>query len=311
MNRGYAGYYGDVYLRSSYEYAYAKYLDYKQINWKYEEKKFDLGDKMYTPDFFIYNEKSELQFIVEIKSRNQQAKIKALENLEKLKMIFDIEYKLVSYQDLLLLYKELPFSLTGTIAEWNTASYTTINKSTRGSLNPHYSHRHTKETKKTIGLNTKKLWNNPDTRKKMIAGSIKGAAILKARKGKFIRVLRVERKCNFCGQAFVALETSRQKFCSDICGGRYGFQLATEVYVSKRNEIRGLIKKHVLEWSRENRELILNTPFNRIKTTLSPLLAEIQSKYGVKDIRVITQAVLGEQLGRKDLLAFLKENCNT
>lgn len=27
-NRGYAGFYNNVYLRSSYEYAYAKYLDF-------------------------------------------------------------------------------------------------------------------------------------------------------------------------------------------------------------------------------------------------------------------------------------------
>ncbi|SOC36186.1 hypothetical protein SAMN05877842_102144 [Ureibacillus acetophenoni] len=47
MNRGYASFYKGHYLRSSYEYAYAKYLDYHSIPWGYEVKVFDLGYKFY------------------------------------------------------------------------------------------------------------------------------------------------------------------------------------------------------------------------------------------------------------------------
>ncbi len=51
MNRGYAGFYKGHYLRSSYEYAYAKFLDFHSVQWGYEEQTFDLGYKKYKPDF--------------------------------------------------------------------------------------------------------------------------------------------------------------------------------------------------------------------------------------------------------------------
>jgi len=44
---------GKIYLRSSYELAYVKYLDSKNILWMYEMETFDLGDTTYTPDFFL------------------------------------------------------------------------------------------------------------------------------------------------------------------------------------------------------------------------------------------------------------------
>ncbi|KKL59181.1 hypothetical protein LCGC14_2217940 [marine sediment metagenome] len=40
-------------MRSSYEIAYAKWLDKQNIKWKYESKTFDLGNTTYTPDFYL------------------------------------------------------------------------------------------------------------------------------------------------------------------------------------------------------------------------------------------------------------------
>jgi len=44
---------GKIWLRSTYELAYAKYLDEHKILWMYEMETFDLGDTTYTPDFFL------------------------------------------------------------------------------------------------------------------------------------------------------------------------------------------------------------------------------------------------------------------
>lgn len=52
-----------LWLRSSYELAFAKYLDAHQILWMYEMETFDLGNTTYTPDFFIPKE----ELFVEIK----------------------------------------------------------------------------------------------------------------------------------------------------------------------------------------------------------------------------------------------------
>ncbi|MFD2655057.1 PDDEXK family nuclease [Gracilibacillus thailandensis] len=84
MNRGYAGFYKGYYLRSSYEYAYARYLDYQKISWKYEVRSFDIGYKIYKPDFFLYDQNGLLIEIVEIKSRNKEAKETANTSLSPL-----------------------------------------------------------------------------------------------------------------------------------------------------------------------------------------------------------------------------------
>lgn len=57
-----------VYLRSSWEYAYAVWLDKQNIEWDTEVQQYELGDGIkYLPDFFIY-ENNNLIKIVEIKS---------------------------------------------------------------------------------------------------------------------------------------------------------------------------------------------------------------------------------------------------
>ena len=72
-NKGIQGYYWNrhfnkyCWLRSSYEYIYAKFLDSKNIIWNSEEKYFVLDDgRKYLPDFFIYNNNT-LKYVVEIK----------------------------------------------------------------------------------------------------------------------------------------------------------------------------------------------------------------------------------------------------
>jgi hypothetical protein len=70
--RGVSGYYYNksknkyVWLRSTWEYIYAKFLDKLNIEWDIEVTRFDLDGSTYKPDFFIYN-KGELEKIVEIK----------------------------------------------------------------------------------------------------------------------------------------------------------------------------------------------------------------------------------------------------
>lgn len=58
-----------VWLRSTYEYIIAKWLDKMNLNWKVEEKVYKLSNgENYRPDFFIY-ENENLISIIEVKSR--------------------------------------------------------------------------------------------------------------------------------------------------------------------------------------------------------------------------------------------------
>lgn len=45
--------YKTIWLNSSWELAYAKYLDKNNIKWLYEPKAFDLGETTYRPDFYL------------------------------------------------------------------------------------------------------------------------------------------------------------------------------------------------------------------------------------------------------------------
>lgn len=48
--------YKDLYVKSTWEAAYAQYLDDNNIEWKYEYKCFDMDNTTYTPDFYISGE---------------------------------------------------------------------------------------------------------------------------------------------------------------------------------------------------------------------------------------------------------------
>lgn len=69
----------NVYLRSSWEYAYAKYLDTNLFDWDVEVKQFQIDENTrYLPDFFIFKN-TKLIKIVEIKSLYNRDANKRLE----------------------------------------------------------------------------------------------------------------------------------------------------------------------------------------------------------------------------------------
>jgi len=55
--------YKGIWMRSSWEIKYAKYLDKNNIKWLYESKTFDLGNTTYTPDFYL----PEFNLYIEVK----------------------------------------------------------------------------------------------------------------------------------------------------------------------------------------------------------------------------------------------------
>ena len=227
MNRGYAGFYREYYLRSSYEYAYAKYLDYHSIQWSYEDNAFDIGYKTYKPDFFFYDKDGNLKKIVEIKSRNKKAKEEAKNALGIIKERYYVDCELLSYEELLDLYKSLPFSLTSTITEWIKSEETTINKAAYGELNGHYNLKHSESAKKKIGEHTKQLWaSDSQTRRRMIEGLRKSGI----KKG-YVRVPREKRICEECSEEFEVISTSPQKYCNRTCSGKAAMRNATIKYM--------------------------------------------------------------------------------
>ena len=55
-------------------------------------------------------------------------------------------------------------------------------------------------------------------------------------------------------------------------------------YMENRNTIHQSIKEYIIEWSIDNKETVTKTPLNKIKTTIAPLLNEIQELFGIRTL---------------------------
>lgn len=90
----------DVYLRSSWEYAYALWLDKQNIEWDMEVQQYDLGDGVkYLPDFFIY-EGGKLVKVVEIKSTFYYTSQDRMKKFYKFQELFRDSLKIEVIKDL-------------------------------------------------------------------------------------------------------------------------------------------------------------------------------------------------------------------
>lgn len=107
--RGLQGYYFNstlnkyVWLRSSWEYIYAKWLNSHNIKWDVECKTFVLNNESYRPDFFIFDDDDNLVSIVEVKGywKNRLHKYYELKQLHPeldLSLITDISPYTYNYK---------------------------------------------------------------------------------------------------------------------------------------------------------------------------------------------------------------------
>ena len=108
--RGVQGYYTKkdgslIWLRSTWEYIYAKWLDKNDVNWGYESIQYNLNDGVkYRPDFNILDNDGKLVYVVEIKgyykNRAYKVDMMKIEHPEiQIEMIEDIsKYTSSSYK---------------------------------------------------------------------------------------------------------------------------------------------------------------------------------------------------------------------
>lgn len=223
-----------------------------------------------------------------------------------MKNLYNLNSELVSYEELMELYVELPFSLNSVLSYWINSEHTSINKSFHGEFNGHYKMKHTMATKIIIGKHTKSLWESNSYSKMRMVEGLRSSGLTQKGKIKTPREIRI---CVLCENEFEVLITSNKSYCSRECSGKTAIQLATERYMDIRHEIHNSIRLYVLDWALKNEELVLSTPLNRITPTISKLLEEIFLLYRIKDIRVVTKAVLGEDRGRKELIRIMKKYC--
>jgi hypothetical protein len=118
---------------------------------------------------------------------------------------------------------------------------------------------------------------------------------------------RTERLCSYCGASFIVTTFSKRKYCTHICAVRASSPKGASVLKNKAKKRAIFVKLFILDWVKEHEELVLSTHLNKITTTLHELFSEIENRFGIKDLRIISKAMFGEDRGRKELLHDLKD----
>lgn len=210
---GYCGFYKENFLRSSYEFVYCKILEKQNLEYKVEEKQYDLGKCKYIPDFHIYKN-NQLVEIVEIKSENKTELKKAIEKVNLLTLFVSVKITILQIQDLKILCKTLNLSIHSLIKEWKENSIgNNINK---GILNPMYNKIHSDSTKNKIGIKSIERWSNDEFKNK-IKQTKQEAKLKRGYNPHHSDKIRIVKVCPQCNSEFIITEKSKQLYCNNSC----------------------------------------------------------------------------------------------
>lgn len=121
LSKGVTGWYktkngNEIYLRSSWEYIFAKWLDSKNMSWIYEGKQYKLSNgEGYRPDFSLLNPDGSLDRIIEIKGffKNRLYKVDLMKNDYpdiKISVISNVSHFTKNYKEDLIAWKQMQLS---------------------------------------------------------------------------------------------------------------------------------------------------------------------------------------------------------
>ena len=107
----------DVYLRSSWEYAYANWLDQNGFDWDVEVCSYLLSDgRYYRPDFFIY-ENDKLVEVIEIKAKYLDQEHVRIDKYDMFAQEYSVNSKILYKDDI---FSKLNISYYKNIKDWKT-----------------------------------------------------------------------------------------------------------------------------------------------------------------------------------------------
>ena len=163
-------------------------------------------------------------------------------------------------------------------------------------------------TKNKIGKLKKKDWENKDLANKMMLGlrkaTLKWQEVSQNNKVEFI--------CPVCKKKILLAPWAfkKKKYCSHKCASKNNISYLKalkkrEEIINKRNF---QIQETINEWAKNNKELVINCPYNQIETCLAPLFNLVYENFNVKDKRTFTIAYCNTN-SRKQFLKELKTFC--
>lgn len=163
-------------------------------------------------------------------------------------------------------------------------------------------------TKAKIGRKKKENWEDENLRYKMQKGLEKATQVWKSICPREIGTI-ICKNCN--KQIELSLwESKIRKFCSNQCANSFNIKKATtEASVVNHNrcvERYCEIKNYVLNWALLNKSTIAKCKMNRIGVHMKPLINSVYNNFGIKDLRTISKAVVGES-SKREFVKYLKE----
>ena len=169
--------------------------------------------------------------------------------------------------------------------------------------------RKSEATKEKIGLSTLEKWANPQIAEKMLSGLRKGTEVVKEKaKDNFVTFV-----CPVCNKSYKMKqwEANYRKTCSLKCAAQINYdknvehlKIISEMnHQTKLNE-RNKIGEFIINWAKNNKDVVLNCPLNNITTQLKPLMTEIEEKYHIKDMRSVMLCF--DLTSRKDFVLYLQ-----
>lgn len=254
------------------------------------------------------NNEDEIDYIVEIKS--EENKHEGIKKINRFKEYYDYKIILITYKDLLKIYQdEMPISLNKARTIWKEEYDTSLNHNVSGENNPMFGVHHNESTKLLISQKGKERFKNKKDREEAIKYALESNISNNYSAQKQPRVKRESRICAYekCNNEFIVTVNSKRKYCSQLCTSRVAAPLGAKAEIEKSRRKLDRVKEYIIHWSMNNQEIISETPYNRIKTNLHELFDNIHTLFDIKDMRIISKAVFGEDRGRKELLTYLKE----
>ena len=167
-------------------------------------------------------------------------------------------------------------------------------------------------TKQLMSEHQKELWADPEIAQRMRSGLVKATEAWQ----EIARQNRVEKICPTCGKTFILAphEAKKRKYCSQQCASgkdyQKGIEAANAAAARRIEERRNDMKSDILQWCRQNRELVYRCPRNKVTTVYRPLITYISNKYPVKDVRVIFYSVTGNY-SRKEFAQYIDDYLET
>ena len=302
----YTGFHNGNYLRSSYEYAFARYLEKLNIPYAMELHTYELSNgTRYKPDFFILNNGIVVE-IVEIKSEHKDRLEEGKVKVNLIKEIIDVPINMYTRKDLVILCKEVGLHFYTLEKEWKESPTTSKNHILDGELNPMYGVKHREDSLRKNGNKTIDRFKDEEFREKHKLATMEAMKYVDKSKLGHPKQ-RVTKICKNCGCEFVVISTSKKQYCGTQCMQKAMTIRASEkskVITSQRNEI---IKGKILDWASQNKYKL--STFSRISLSkeIKPLFDEILLEYKFKDYRPIFSTLTGEyQINYTKLLSLLK-----